>query len=249
MRFIKRLFILACLLLTLLTWSIYEHPMAVARVFPFLPNITRMQLSTDTPKTVVRGSTQLLQPIPNVYVPLQEIPITLCQAVVAIEDQRFYQHKGVDFYGVARAIFTDLTSQHAVEGASTITQQLARNLYLSPTQTVRRKLTEALLALQLEDYYKNKGKILELYLNNIYYGRNAWGIKAAATAYFGTSDVSTLSVAQCAFLAGLPQSPSYFANNIPAALAKQKLIIQKMQALGYLPDNFVDVLPQVLPGK
>lgn len=246
MKFLKRLLLLICLVLAVFAWAVYEHPLAVARAIPMLPNITQLPLNTDSPKTVRKGTAQLLVPTAD-YVPIHTIPLSLGQAVVAIEDRRFYQHKGVDFYGLARAIVNDLSGNNQIEGASTITQQLVRNLYLNQQQTVQRKLTEAFLALQIEDYYKNKDKILDLYLNNVYFGRNAWGIKAAAQAYFGTSDVASLSVEQTAFLAALPQSPSYFASNIDAAMARQRLVIQSMKNLGYLPENFTDVEPKIIP--
>lgn len=246
MKLIKRMFVLGCLLLLLFSWAVYQYPLTVAGRLLFLPSIERLPLSKDTPKTVSKGTSQLLVP-ENSYVPLKEIPLLLRQAVVAIEDQRFYQHKGVDFYGVGRALMCDITSQAAMEGGSTITQQLARNLFLSQKQTVQRKLSEAFLALQLEAYYHDKNKILELYLNNIYYGRDAWGIGAAAKAYFGISDVSSLTAAQSAFLAGLPQSPSYFADNIASALNKQKIVVEKMKELGYLPDDYVNNPPKVIP--
>jgi len=245
MRFLFKTLLLVVVLVGLPAWAIYNKPLESARLFPMFPSIESMPLSPDTPRTVTKGSNTLLEPINGKYVYLKDMPASLSKAVVAVEDQRFYQHKGIDPRGISRAIFNNLLKQGFVEGGSSITQQLARNLYLSQTTTAERKLTEALLALQLEEYYRDKDKILELYLNNIYFGRNAWGIGSAAVIYFGKEDVSALSVSEAAFLAGLPQSPSFFADDINAAQNRQKTVIRKMKEQGYLEDSFVNQPPKV----
>ncbi len=246
MKFLLRLLFFFVLLGALAGFAVFKHPLAVSRFIPSLPSIERMPLNSEASKILKKGTDKLLVPTGR-YVMIDDMPLSLRQAVVAIEDERFYQHGGIDFRGIARAAVDNLMSQNFVEGGSTITQQLARNLFLDPDQTVQRKLTEAFLALQLEDYYQNKNKILELYLNTIYYGRNAWGIASAAKIYFGIEDVSSLNASQAAFLAGLPQSPSYYGANLTAAKNRQKMVIDKMKQLGYLEDNFVNQPLQLKP--
>jgi membrane peptidoglycan carboxypeptidase len=244
MKLIKRIFFLLVLISVLFVWGILRYPLETARLLPFLPSIQTLSLSTDTPKTVEKGVSELLVPKDS-FVKLEEIPLSLRQAVVAIEDQRFYQHNGVDPHGIGRALYNDVVKQNMGEGASTITQQLARNLFLNQSQTVERKLTEILLALQLEEYYPNKDKLLELYINNVYYGRNAWGIRSAVKAYLPKTDLQSLNVSECAFLASLPQSPSFFASNAEAALNRQKSVIAKMKELGYLKPDFMNTVPEI----
>ncbi|HZW82177.1 MAG TPA: biosynthetic peptidoglycan transglycosylase [Candidatus Deferrimicrobium sp.] len=244
MKLIKSIFFVLVLCSVLFVWGILRYPLETARLLPFLPSIQTLSLSTDTPKTVEKGDAELLVPKES-YVKLEEIPLSLRQAVVAIEDQRFYQHNGVDLYGIGRALFNDVVKQNMGEGASTITQQLARNLFLNQNQTVERKLSEIILALQLEEYYPNKDKLLELYINNVYYGRNAWGIRNAVRVYLPKTEVSALSVSESAFLASLPQSPSFFATNTEAALNRQRTVVEKMKELGYLQPSFVNIPPEV----
>jgi penicillin-binding protein 1A len=143
-------------------------------------------------------------------VPVGELPPFLIKAVLATEDRRFYEHGGVDLKGVLRAIVTNIKSGGArTEGASTITQQLARNLFLSPEQTYIRKAKEAMLAFWLEGRY-SKDEILSLYLNRIYFGAGAYGVESAAKTYFGKSS-RDVTLSEAALLAGLPQAPSTLA--------------------------------------
>jgi penicillin-binding protein 1A len=129
-------------------------------------------------------------------------------ATVAVEDRRFYEHGGIDYMGIARAFWSDVRAGHIVQGGSTITQQLVRNLYIGNQRTLGRKLTEACLAIKLSRHW-SKDKILEAYLNQVYYGNHAYGIEAAAQTYF-SEPASALSLDQSALLAGLPQAPSDF---------------------------------------
>src|SRR5256885_14760012 len=139
-------------------------------------------------------------------VPLEKIPRYLVNAVVAIEDSRFFEHRGLDFVGIARAAITNLASGQIRQGASTITQQLARSLFLSPKRDFERKAKEALLALKMEQIL-GKEQILELYLNQIYFGHGAYGVQSAAHTYFG-KDVGEITLAEAAYLAGLPKGPA-----------------------------------------
>jgi len=155
-------------------------------------------------------------------------------AVVSIEDERFYSHSGVDLIGIARALLADIRSRSYVQGASTITQQFIKNAYITDEKTIDRKVREAALAYQLEKKW-SKEKILNEYLNIIYFGEGAYGIQAAARAYFGV-DASALTVAQAALLVGIPNSPSNYSprRNMEAAHERRDLILNKMFQQGYL---------------
>jgi penicillin-binding protein 1A len=167
-------------------------------------------------------------------VPLSSIPKYLKEATIAIEDERFYEHNGVDYQAIGRAILTDISRGRLAEGGSTITQQLVKNVYASGERSFNRKIVEAVLATQLERT-TSKDTILERYLNTIYYGSNAYGVEAAAQTYFGKS-VSQLDLSECATLAGLPVSPSAFSPkiNLQAATERRNVVLQKMADLGYI---------------
>jgi 1A family penicillin-binding protein len=171
-------------------------------------------------------------------VPLDEMPEALRQAVVATEDAGFYENPGVDFKAILRAAWWNLTSGHIVSGASTITQQLARNLLMSPEerydQSYGRKLREAILACRITRRY-SKDEILALYLNEIYFGNLAYGVKAAAQTHFG-KQVRDLDLAECALLAGLPQSPPMYNpfENMEAAKKRQAVVLGLMVNQGYI---------------
>jgi penicillin-binding protein 1A len=141
-------------------------------------------------------------------VPLKDIPRNLVNATLSTEDRNFYQHWGVDLWGVARALVTDITHMRRAQGGSTITQQLARNLFNMYEKSVTRKLKELVLALDLERTY-TKDQILELYFNQIYFGEGAYGVEAAAKTYFG-KPLSELTLPECALIAGIPANPSLY---------------------------------------
>ncbi|GIP40310.1 penicillin-binding protein 2D [Paenibacillus sp. J31TS4] len=173
-------------------------------------------------------------------VPLKELAPTLVQATLAIEDQRFYDHFGIDPRGLARAVWTDLKTLSLDQGASTITQQLARNLYLNHDRTWDRKLKEAVYAVQLE-LQLSKEQILEQYLNQIYYGFSTYGAQAASELYFG-KPAKELSLAESAMLAGIPKGPKYFSPflNPENAKARQKLILNAMAEQGFITKQQAD---------
>ena len=164
-------------------------------------------------------------------VPLKSIPLVTRQAVVAIEDSRFYSHFGVDLRGTARALFTNVQEGRAAEGGSTITQQVARILYLNQEKTLQRKLNEAMFALKLEREY-TKDQILEIYLNRAYWGHGAEGIEAAAQTYFGKS-CRQLNLPESAMLAGLLQRPEGLTplRNPDAASKRQHVVLDRMLEL------------------
>lgn len=167
----------------------------------------------------------------RVPVTIKEIAPVMQKAIVAVEDARFYQHHGLDPIGLVRAMYRNARSGRVVEGGSTITQQLAKNLYLGPERTVSRKVKEVVLTIQLERKY-TKDEILEMYLNQIYFGQGAYGIEMAARTYFNKS-ASQLDLAESAMLAGIPQAPSLYspAHNFPAARERQKIVLNRMVEL------------------
>ena len=151
----------------------------------------------------------------------------LPKATVAVEDKRFYQHGGVDYVGIARALWTDLTAGKVVEGGSTITQQLVRNMYTGREQTFDRKIKEACLAIKLATSGR-RPKILDEYLNTVYYGNHAYGVEAAAQTYF-SKHARDLTLLEAALLAGLPQAPSIYdpLHNPQAALDRRDEVLQR----------------------
>jgi len=165
---------------------------------------------------------------------LADVPDYVPQAFLAIEDRRFYQHEGVDRMAVLRAIVANLRAGETVQGGSTITQQLARNLFLTPSQTINRKLREMVLASRIERRL-TKDEILELYLNRVYLGDQAYGIDAAARRFFG-HPASELTLAEAAMLAGLPKAPSRSAptENFERATARQHTVLEAMVEAGFI---------------
>ncbi len=176
-------------------------------------------------------------------VKLSQISSDLANAMVAVEDERFYEHQGVDFVGIARAVVIDISKGNTKEGASTITQQYIRNTILADERyqiSFKRKLREAFLAQELEKRH-TKPEILELYLNAVYFGDGAYGAQAAALNYFG-KPASELTLAEAALMAGLPQSPNglnpYY--NLPGAKARQEIVLERMVANKYISQAQAD---------
>ena len=171
------------------------------------------------------------------YVKLRDIPDSLQQAIVAVEDNRFYSHHGFDTEGIIRATLVNLQYGQIEEGASTITQQLVKNLFLSHEQSFGRKAEELLLALDMEANY-SKDEILELYLNTIYYGSNFYGVSAASDGYFGKKPAD-LQLPESAMLAGLPNAPSVYSPYVDFMMAKKRqfVVIDSMVRCGYLDES------------
>jgi penicillin-binding protein 1A len=167
---------------------------------------------------------------------IDEVPELMKRAILAAEDERFYQHAGVDYQGVLRAAYSNLLTGGKIQGASTITMQVARNFFLSREKTLTRKLYEALLAFKIENGL-TKDQILEIYINQIYLGQRAYGFGAAAQVYFGKT-LAQLNVAEMAMLAGLPKAPSSFNPVINPKRAKQRqlYVLRRMHELGVLDD-------------
>ncbi|CAM4412628.1 transglycosylase domain-containing protein [Paenibacillus tarimensis] len=167
-------------------------------------------------------------------VPLAEIPKHLVNAVVAVEDKRFYEHEGVDLSALGRAAVRNIRAGGVVEGGSTITQQLAKNVLLNADRTMARKLKEAAMAVKIELVY-DKDEILEMYMNQIYFGEGAWGVEQAARVYFGKS-AAGLGLAESALLAALPKAPSHYSpyTDEGRALERRNLVLQLMAEQGYI---------------
>jgi penicillin-binding protein 1A len=165
---------------------------------------------------------------------LSEVPQHLINALIAVEDTRFFEHPGLDIWGIFRAAWTNLKRGGKFEGASTITQQLARTLFLSPERTFRRKIRELILALKME-VVLTKDQILEMYLNQIYFGHGAYGIGSAALTYYGKG-LAELSLPESAFLAGLPKAPSTYSpyKNYDLAKKRQEHVLERMAQANFI---------------
>ncbi|MBN1200911.1 MAG: PBP1A family penicillin-binding protein [Anaerolineae bacterium] len=210
-----------------------------------LPDIAALEAGMALPSTIIydrqgRVLYQIADPETGVnqVVSLDDLPDYLIQATIATEDANFYQHPGVDVEGVVRALWINVKGGEVVAGGSTITQQVARNLLFDPAQraerTLQRKLRESVLALRLNQHY-SRDKILEIYLNQTYYGNMAYGVAAASRAYFGKS-AADLTLAECAMLAGLPQAPGQYdpLTNPETAKDRQRVVLDLMVKHGYL---------------
>jgi penicillin-binding protein 1A len=170
----------------------------------------------------------------RILTPVSDIPERLRRAVIAVEDVRFFEHPGLDYIGMLRAAWTNVRRGGKVEGASTITQQLARSLFLSSERTFDRKVRELILAYKME-LVLTKEQILELYLNQIYFGQGAYGVASAAQTYFG-KDLSALTIGESAFLAGLPKSPNHYSpfKAYDRAKKRQEHVLARMEEAKFL---------------
>ena len=172
----------------------------------------------------------------RIFVPLAHVPQTLRDAVIATEDKRFYYHWGVDPIGIARAMVQNYRRGRLAEGGSTITQQLTKVLFLTPDKSLERKMKEAVLALELERRY-TKDRILEMYLNQVYFGHGAYGVEAASRTYFGKS-VSEINVREAALLAGLPRAPTTYSpfEHGEAAKRRREVVFRRLVEYGALKE-------------
>ncbi|MCY6369437.1 transglycosylase domain-containing protein [Clostridium ganghwense] len=179
---------------------------------------------------------QISANIPN-YTKIDNIPRDLKNAVVAVEDKRFFNHPGFDIIAIGRSIIIDIKEGKFKAGGSTITQQLAKNLFLSNEKKLNRKIKELILAIKLEQKY-SKEEILEMYLNVIYYGSGAYGIQNASQEYFD-KNVWELSLEECAMLAGLPQAPSAYnpKKHFERAKKRQKVVLSRMAKNGFINEE------------
>jgi len=222
---------LACVLLLV--------AMALAMAYPNLPDISGLtDYRPKLPMRVLSSDGTLLGEFGEErrnYLPVAQIPKVMQDAVLAIEDARFYQHGGVDYLGVIRAGLANVSDSRS-QGASTITMQVARNFYLSTEKTFTRKIYEILLALKIENALP-KDKILEIYMNQIFLGHRAYGFAAASEVYFG-KPIKDITIAEAAMLAGLPKAPSAYnpINNPRRATQRQQYIIERMLEMGFITE-------------
>jgi penicillin-binding protein 1A len=224
--------------LVLCLWGVIAVGGVVAYYASQLPPIDQLTVPKRPPNIAIMASDGSLLAnrgeTGGRTVTLKELPPYLPKAFVAIEDRRFYDHFGIDPVGISRAVYRNLAHRGGLQGGSTLTQQLAKNLFLTQERTASRKIQEAILALWLERNY-SKDQILELYLNRVYFGAGAYGVEAAAQRYYGKS-ARNVSLAEAAVLAGLVQSPSRLApnRNPDRAQARAELVIAAMNELGFI---------------
>lgn len=214
---------------------------ALASLIKDLPNPAKLEERkiVESTKIYDRSGEILLFEIhgeeKRTMIPFEKIPPAVKNAAIALEDANFYKHRGIDFRGVARAFLVDVFSGNLQQGGSTITQQLIKNLLLGKERTIKRKIKEAALSVLLESRY-SKDEILHLYLNQIPYGSNAYGIEAAADTFFGTSTES-LTLTQAALLSALPKAPTYYSpygGHVEELLSRKNFALTRMRELGYI---------------
>lgn len=227
-----RLFIALCLVV--FAGLGFGYIFAAYQSLPAVGNNMRPAVSSQVFDSHGRLITTLHSDQNRLPIDINKVPQNLQNAFIAAEDNRFYEHIGIDPIGIFRAIFANLTNRGIAQGGSTITQQLAKNAFLSQEQTLKRKIQEAMLALEIEHKYSKK-EILEMYMNQIYFGQGAYGIQTAAKTYFN-KDVNELTLTQCAMLAGLPKSPNYYSpfNNLNEAKKRKNVVLDQMVKYGYV---------------
>ncbi|WP_210450414.1 peptidoglycan glycosyltransferase/peptidoglycan DD-transpeptidase MrcA [Pantoea ananatis] len=241
MKFVKYLLILAVCCILLGAGSIYG---LYKYIEPQLPDVNTLKdVRFQTPMQVYSAEGDLIAQygeMRRIPLSLQQVPPEMVKAFIATEDSRFYEHHGVDPIGIFRAASVALVSGHASQGASTITQQLARNFFLSPERSLMRKIKEAFLAIRIEQLL-NKDEILELYLNKIYLGYRAYGVGAASQVYFG-KPVNELSLSEMATIAGLPKAPSTFnpLYSHSRAVARRNVVLARMLDQHYITQQQYD---------
>ncbi|NIF59682.1 peptidoglycan glycosyltransferase/peptidoglycan DD-transpeptidase MrcA [Enterobacter sp. Ap-916] len=240
-KFVKYLLILAVCCVLLGAGSIYG---LYKYIEPQLPDVATLRdVRLQIPMQVYSADGELIAQYGEkrrIPLTLNQIPPVMVKAFIATEDSRFYEHHGVDPVGIFRAASVALFSGHASQGASTITQQLARNFFLSPERTLMRKIKEAFLAVRIEQML-NKDEILELYLNKIYLGYRAYGVGAAAQVYFGKT-VDQLTLSEMAVIAGLPKAPSTFnpLYSMDRSTARRNVVLSRMLSEGYISQSQYD---------
>jgi penicillin-binding protein 1A len=222
-------------------WAVIGAIAALVWVGIHLPPIQSLEIPKRPPSVLILGANGATLAtrgdMGGAAVPLGELPAYVPKAFIAVEDRRFYSHHGVDPWGIMRAVIHDVTRRGNAQGGSTLTQQLAKNLFLTHERTISRKLQEVVLALWLEHKF-SKADILELYLNRVYFGAGAYGVEAAAQRYFAKS-ARQLTLAEAALLAGLVQSPSRLApsHNPDGAERRARLVLAAMAEQKFISEG------------
>jgi penicillin-binding protein 1A len=228
--------------------------LVIALAFPNLPSLEALtEYKPKVPLRVYSAEGVMIGEFGEerrAVVSIADVPPQLKNAIIAAEDERFYQHAGIDYIGVMRAAYANLVSGGRRQGASTITMQVARNFFLSSEKTLTRKLYEAMLAFKIE-HSLTKDQILELYINQIYLGQRAYGFGAASQIYFGKA-LNELTLPEVAMLAGLPKAPSMYnpVANPQRAKQRQQYVLRRMRELGQIsPEQFDDALKAPIRAK
>ncbi|MGV8122354.1 MAG: PBP1A family penicillin-binding protein [Candidatus Xenobiia bacterium LiM19] len=236
--FVKFLFVVFFTLLFLIFFTIGLSVTLVQKYSKDLPDVRKLSRFEPSESSQIFSSNGTLIGVlfkeNRIWVSIDDIPKTMQDAIIATEDSRFYEHVGVDPKGIARAVIENFRGGGLSQGASTITQQLARNIFLSQERSVKRKIQEVLISVDIEKRFSKK-EILEYYFNQIYFGSGAYGIEAAAQTYFG-KHAKALTLPECALIAGLPAAPSLYSPLVDPKMAKQRqeLVLQRMLSCGYI---------------
>lgn len=216
--------------------SIFHHPISLKPMTKFIYKVIIPLLLLLSFAIVFIGNSIIEKcDISKLQVPTTlELPEQLTNAFIAAEDQRFYQHNGVDYIAIVRATIENIKAGEVVQGGSTITQQLAKNVFLTNDRTFSRKWKEFFYAKKIERTF-TKEEILKLYVSNIYYGEGAWGIENAAQLYFG-KQVEELTLSESAMLAGIVKAPSYYSplQNYDEAVERRNIVLKLMEQEGYI---------------
>ncbi|RAP34681.1 penicillin-binding protein [Candidatus Marinamargulisbacteria bacterium SCGC AG-439-L15] len=204
-----------------------------------LPNVDQIStyIPSETTKIYAKDGTilaELHREENRILIPIERISPTLQKTVIAMEDTDFYKHHGINFKGIMRALYKDILARSFVQGGSTLTQQLARNLFLHKQKKIIRKISEMILAIQIERKY-TKTEILEMYLNQVYWGHNSYGIESASQLYFGKS-AQSLTLSESAVLVGMLKGPELFSpfKNMERSKRRQRVVLQRMKRLGLI---------------
>ena len=244
----RRLLLPALVISTLLLLPVILLGLAVMLAYPTLPSLdTLVDYHPKMPLRIYSAEGVLLSEFGEerrALVKISEVPDVMKNAILAAEDDRFYEHGGVDYMGVLRAAISNFTSGGAKQGASTITMQVARNFFLTKEKTMTRKFNEVLLAFKIE-HNLSKDEILQLYFNQIYLGQRAYGFAAAAQVYFG-KPLAKVTVAEAAMLAGLPKAPSSYnpVVNPKRAKLRQLYVLRRMHELHFIDDEQLQLAQQ-----
>src|SRR5471032_1221890 len=222
-------------------WGVIFGGLFFSNFLSSLPDVRHLMVSGPSQDVTIlddhgrliarRGLTQ------GVMVRAEDLPDYVSNAFIAIEDRRFRSHLGIDPIGLGRAAVQNMMTGHVVQGGSTLTQQLAKSLFLSPSRTFDRKIQEAMLALYLESHY-SKNQILTLYLNRVYFGAGVYGIEAAAEKFFG-KHANELGLTEAAILAGSVKAPARYnpMADADASLTRAQIVLRAMEDAGFIDDN------------
>jgi len=232
---VKNRFVIILVLSSLFIGMLAGGYVALAKGMPSIDELKKYSASGGTKifadDDVLIGE---LKAEKGIFLPIKSIPKQMTNALIAVEDSRFFRHKGIDYIAIARAIFKDIIHVSLKEGGSTLTQQLAKVVFLTPEKTIKRKLMEAALAFKIEKSL-TKEEILELYLNRVYFGHGAYGVEMAARTYFGKS-ARNLTLGEAAMIAGLVKAPTTYSpfNDLTRAKERQNIVLSRMEEEGYI---------------